>query len=123
MNKNASVTENGTRLAIELGINIKLNIQGLGQNLSSKFIGLESPQYIIVKIPAAVSHSTIVQTLVPNTRVVVRYVYNGTVFGFNTHILQAFFVPMYVLFLAYPKSITEQNIREHQRIACIFPAL
>jgi hypothetical protein len=113
----------GNRLAIELGTELYLDISGLGQHLKSALIGMEAGKFFIIRIPQTVSPTAVMGALVPNTRAVVRYLYHGIVFGFETHIIQATMAPIPLLLLAYPKEIAEKNIRKFRRINCFLPAV
>ena len=84
---------------------------------------MEIGKYFIIRIPKTVSPGTVMGALVPNTRTVVRYVYQGIVFGFETYIIQAIVAPIPFLLLAYPREFAEKNIREFRRINCFLPAV
>jgi hypothetical protein len=109
-------------LPIELGTELLLDISGLGYHLKSTLIGLEAGNFLLAKIPFAIPPNIVSSALVRNTRVVVRYFFKGMVFGFECQINQAITHPAPLLFLTYPKSIEEHNIREYKRIHCFLPS-
>jgi len=55
-------------------------------------------------------------------RVVVRYVYRGTVYGFETTIMDSISSPFRLLFLTYPRVVSERNIRSNRRVNTLLPA-
>jgi hypothetical protein len=52
----------------------------------------------------------------------VRYIYSGRVFGFETALLGAILDPLGLIFLGYPKQVSEHNLRAAPRLECHLPA-
>ena len=53
---------------------------------------------------------------------IVRYIHDGYVFGFNAKLLDTLFVPAKILFITYPKTVEKFNLRASPRFQCMLPA-
>ena len=122
MNK-ISDPDTGKRIFIELGTEFQIEIEGITFRLKSTLVGMELGQYLIIKTPSFPSEvGNIKQKLFPGIEIVVRYLHKGTVFGFRTQLIEAFFTPRRLLFLEYPKVIEHYDLRSNRRVECIIPA-
>ncbi|MGR3218605.1 MAG: flagellar brake protein [Candidatus Anammoxibacter sp.] len=111
-----------TRLAVELGIDLQVEIPGILERFRSELIGMVADEYIIAGMPQIVDSAYEKKcTDSIGTNVVVRYIYRGTVFGFNSKLIGIVTKPVKFLIINYPQSIVEHNMRQSERISCIFP--
>ncbi|MGR3316974.1 MAG: flagellar brake domain-containing protein [Candidatus Anammoxibacter sp.] len=111
-----------TRLAVELGIDLQIEIPGVLEKFRSELIGMAPDEYIIARMPQVVDaeyEKKCSDSIGSN--VVVRYIYRGTVFGFNAKLIGIVAKPVKFMIINYPKSIVEHNMRQSERISCIFP--
>lgn len=111
--------ESGKRVAIELGTSINFEVHGVDSRLKSSFVGMEPEKYVIIKIPNGPPGYQ--SKLVKGNRIIVRYLYTGTVYGFQTQIITAIADPTRLLFLEYPNMIEEHSLRSSQRVDCYLP--
>lgn len=111
--------KNGT-LPAEPGIPLMVKIAGVPDQLRCCLVGVEPGVSIIVRLPVSVGESW---KLSENTNCVVRYLSDGTVYGFKTY-LQGKYVrdPLRFLFLAFPYDLEVHNLRGSSRIACFLPS-
>lgn len=114
-------SEFGKRINLEIGIPIQLQLDGVSFPLQSILVGMEVDSYLILKIPA--QFANVKHKLVPGADIIVRYIYQGTVFGFQTKLIEIISRPVKLLFLEYPKIIEHHDLRSQKRAHSIFPAI
>jgi Flagellar protein YcgR/PilZ domain len=112
----------GQRIAIGFGTELQLEINGVEGRMRSELIGMEHGKYLVVKTPTVAHLGGIGGKLYSGNRVVVRYVYGGSVYGFETSVIDAITTPVRLLFLTCPKVVNERNIRSNRRIETLLPA-
>jgi hypothetical protein len=56
------------------------------------------------------------------TPMILRYLYEGTVFGFEAGLIRVLRRPGKLLFVEYPKRIERYDLRSHKRVDCMLPA-
>ena len=112
--------EYGKRISLEIGIPIQLKMEGVAFPLQSVLIGMEIDEYLIIKIPA--QYTNVKHKLVTGVDIVVRYLYQGTVYGFQSKLIEIITRPVKLLFLEYPKIIEHYDLRSQKRAESIFPA-
>ncbi len=111
--------ESTKRIAIDIGTDVLMQITGVAGRLPSVFIGMEAHRYMIFKVPRAqINLST---KLVKGGGVIVRYRYQGRIYGFQSTILGTVAEPVGLMFLRAPDVVEEHNLRKKQRIDCYFP--
>jgi len=113
-------SEFGKRISLEIGIPIQLKMDGVAFPLQSVLVGMEIDEYLIIKIPA--QFSNVKHKLIPGIDIIVRYIYQGIVFGFQTKLIEVISRPVKLLFLEYPKIIEHHDLRSQKRAQSIFPA-
>ncbi len=104
------------RIRIELGCPIFIEINEQRKKLSSKIVGLEHKDYIIIRSPGGLEG--VLGKLNPGKIFVVKYVHRGVAYGFKTHVLSAITSPAHLMFIDYPKSVVEQSLRAENRYKC-----
>lgn len=114
------------RVSIELGGQLQVEIKGIPARHQTTFIGMELNEYLIIKepnFPHKLRISGIKHKLFPGNKITVRYVYKGSVFGFQTKLIEALYTPKRLLFIEYPKAIEKHDLRSTKRIDCYLPAI
>jgi hypothetical protein len=106
----------------EFGTEIQLEIDGVASRLQTQLIGIDTDRILIVKTPTMSQIGGINVKLFAGNRVIVRYVFEGVVYGFETAIVEAISSPLRLLFLAYPKLVTARTIRSNPRVNTSLPA-
>ena len=112
----------GGRIAIDFGTELQLEIDGVAGRVRSELVGMDHGKYLVVKTPTVAQLGGIGGKLYAGNRVVVRYVYGGSVYGFETSVIDAIAQPVRVVFLTCPKVVNERNIRSNRRIETLLPA-
>ena len=109
----------GNRIAVEIGISIKIELEGIEFALQSTIVGLENNKYIIVKAPEPFPR--VEHKLYKGNDLIVRYVSDGTVYAFQTKVMETILKPLPLLFLEYPRIIQHHDLRIHKRLHCHIP--
>lgn len=111
------------RLPISIGTPLLVDLVNLDLRLKSELVGMGGKDYLIIKF----SHNAITGSFrskqVLESPLVVRYLYDGTVFGFESMIENVVSSPAKVAFIGYPTSIEEHNTRTSPRYDCVLPAV
>ena len=98
----------GVRLALEIGLNLKVELEGVDLPLESSFVGFIN-EFIIITPP--MPYSKIQHKLYDGAEMLIRYFYNGTIFAFQTKLYAHVEKPINLLFIEYPKLIQKSELR------------
>jgi len=116
------VTLLNSRLAtagLQPGSDLFIQLDGKGRQFKCKLIGLDPGAYVVVSFPLIRSTA---KEILPGETMVVRYLWNGSVWGFRAPLLNTTLIPAPLLFLSHPDKIERYDLRDKQRIDCIIPA-
>lgn len=114
--------QTGVEISASIGTEVRLEIEGLKARLSSKLVGIGSREYLIVTTPGLGQTEGVASTLVPGNRVVVRYADRGSVYEFETSIIDTIETPFQLIFLKAPTVVVDREIRSNPRIDTTLPA-
>lgn len=109
----------GNRIAVEIGIPLKVELEGIEIPLQSSIVGLEANKYIIIKTPEPLNR--VEHKLFKGASLIIRYISNGTVFAFQSTVIEIITKPLSLLFVEYPRIIQRHELREQQRMSCHIP--
>ncbi|MFO7760541.1 MAG: flagellar brake domain-containing protein [Thermodesulfobacteriota bacterium] len=116
----SAVHNMGKKLSVNIGTTVKLEVEGVEYPLQSGIVGLEKEKYIILKAPEPFRR--IEHKLYPDNELIVRYISDGTVYAFQSKIIEYISSPLRLLFIEYPKVIEHHELRGQKRIICHLPA-
>ncbi|MCI5107150.1 MAG: flagellar brake protein [Pseudomonadales bacterium] len=105
-------------LEIATGCPVFVEISDTSEKLKSRIIGHDQQNYVIIACPRAGTCNN--DTWQPGAKVVIKYVHDGVVIAFQTPVLNSIQAPANLLFLAYPREVTRQNLRGWKRYQCDF---
>lgn len=111
----------GRRISIEHGTQLQIVIGAVDGHFKSTLIGIEPDKYLIIDAPVTSPYCSIAQKLFRGNNITVRYLYKGTVFGFQSELIEDIYVPLKLLFVKYPELIAEHNLRSRERLDCFLP--
>ncbi len=100
-------------LNIEIGTIVYLSIEGVGFNVSSVFVGLFSDEYVIITLPKR--FKTVQSKLFPGNKMVVKYLHNGSLYAFQSEIIEIITHPIRTIAIEYPKIVQNQELRSSRR--------
>ena len=108
-------------LNIGIGTRMQFQLGGKGQEFKAAgfLAGMISDEFLMIRVPAIPG---ILSRLNEGDLIVVRYVYAGNVYGFNSTISKCIQKPALIVFLSYPDAVETVNLRKAQRVECLFPA-
>jgi len=109
----------GRRISAELGTTIKIELEDIELPLQSSIVGMENERYIIIKAPEPFQR--IRHKLYPGNEMIVRYISDGTVFAFQTRMIETIVKPIPLIFVEYPKIIQHYELRNQKRVPCHLP--
>ncbi len=104
---------------MELHTELQVQISGCSGRLKSSLVGKEEGRFLIIKMPLVAEPETF---FAPGRELVVRYVFQGNVFGFRSTVLLPLPGNFNVVFIAFPTRIENVNLRTHKRFTCYLPA-
>lgn len=110
-------------LPITLGTGLIIELVNLKQRIKSSLVGMEPGRYLIVRISEKDLIGNFRSDLVKDSPMIVRYLYNGTVYGFRSSIVNIVSVPAKLFFVTYPSKLDEFTVLSNSRHECILPAL
>ena len=106
-------------LLITVGTQLQIEIEGVSLRFKSTLIGMVFNKCLIMDAPFA---NTIKTKLFQGNKIVVRFMYEGTVFGFESELMQAISDPIKAIFVSYPKIIARHELRSQKRIESFLPS-
>ncbi len=99
---------------------LQIQVQGYPNRLKSYLVGREEGRYLILKMPSVVGNPD--EIFAKDKELTVRYVHQGSVFGFRAPIILTVLDRFNVVFIHFPKAIEDYNLRTHKRFECTLPA-
>jgi c-di-GMP-binding flagellar brake protein YcgR len=99
-----------------------MHLKGAKSRLSSELIGIEDGKYLIVKMPPMHTMDNVSSLLRNGNDVAVKYMYKGTIFGFQSQIIDLIYNPFKLVFIEYPEKIESYDFRGNKRVECFLPA-
>ncbi len=109
----------GTRIALDIGSRVKLEIKGITSDMVSIVVGMLQDRLFIVTTPTP--HEAVHEAVESSRRIVVRYIHAGKVCMFKTQVLRAVEEPCHLLFLDYPQVIHYHELRKTKRLTIFIP--
>lgn len=113
----------GTPLQLE-----PLDAKVKGLRLKSALIGLEHQEYMILKMPRIIlggdnkpQNNNADPVLADGDKVVIKYMFNGTIYAFESNVMSIIDDPVKQLYICYPETLREQNLRQSIRLECHLP--
>ena len=98
---------------------VEFQFKGGKEKVKTKLVGYSNGEFLIIKTPriqgVSISNAKGLNALV------VRYLHDGSVFGFQATLLRLIGPPFYVCFLSFPTKIEEISLRRNPRIAVVIP--
>ncbi len=107
---------------MNIGTTFRLQIKGAKRRLSSELIGIEDGKYLIIKMPPMHTMDNVSGLLRNGNDVAVKYMYKGTIFGFQSQIIDLIYNPFKLVFIEYPEKIESYDFRGNKRVECFLPA-
>lgn len=107
-------------LGIEPGVLLQLQLEGVRGSYKGTLVGMERGLYLIFRISPIPGLKA---KLGKENQITVRYLYEGTAYGFRSTLLGITDKPFRLAFFSYPENIEIVNLRTQERVSCFFPAV
>jgi c-di-GMP-binding flagellar brake protein YcgR len=107
---------------LNIGITFRLQIEGTRRRLSCELIGIDDGKFLIVKMPPLHTMENVSNLLTKGTEIAIKYMYKGTMFGFQSRIVELIHNPFKLVFIEYPEEIESLDVRGNERVVCFLPA-
>jgi c-di-GMP-binding flagellar brake protein YcgR len=107
------------KLAIALGSELNMQVEGMEEKFKSILVGIEAPTYLMVRMQIPTKFRNQIDK---GTTFLVRYIYMGNLYGFRAKSLGSVEKPYKITFLSYPDKVDSLNIRQAIRVGCFIPA-
>jgi hypothetical protein len=114
-------TETGQRVTMEIGHELYVEVEGVQTQLRSHLVGMEPGRFLVLAMPETKIPGGVGYKFAPGKPVVVRYLHRGTIFGFETLVIDSIAQPARLIFLRCPRIVEERDIRERRRVDCFLP--
>ncbi len=101
------------------GTTVRLEFDGVEIPVHSAIVGLEHDHYIILKSPDP--FQPLEHKIFPGSELILRYLHDGSVYAFQTRIIETIDSPVMLLFVEYPKIIQHHDLRDEKRLECHVP--
>jgi c-di-GMP-binding flagellar brake protein YcgR len=115
----ADLTENGP-LNIDLNTSLMVQIEAVEGYLKCQLVGVVQDNFVVITMPR--SNLKIDHNLFLEKQIIVRYLNDGTLFSFQSQILDTITKPVPLMFISYPKVVSRQDIRRDKRADCFLPS-
>lgn len=89
------------------------------EKLKGRIIGLSEYNFLILEMPLVIGYRA---KFSPGSTVVVKFVREGSVYGFYSEVLQTQYDPAPIMYAKYPKEVESFDFRSSKRFACNLPA-
>lgn len=105
----------GVNLEVALGSDLVVMFPGTPTGYRGKIVGFSAYDYIVaaLRLPKAVRDA-----LTYKGEIVVKYLHEGTVYGFRCEVLNHITRPAHLLFFTYPDSLEKLDLRKSSRTSC-----
>jgi len=106
---------------ISCGTNLTAEITNIAIKFNSTVVGYSENEYLFIKMPSSANISLIKTKLYMGSRIIVRFIEDGVVYGFETDVWGTIIDPVKIIIIKYPKIISRYELREKQRYLCMLP--
>lgn len=104
---------------IDIGTKVYLEIDGVTFSVTSVFIGLLKDEFMIITLPK--KYKSIKNKLYPGNKMIVKYLHDGSVYAFQTSIIEMITKPIQALALEYPRVVQKRELRGNKRRHVVIP--
>ena len=105
---------------IDIGTKVYLDIDGVDFSVNSIFVGMLKDEFLIITLPNR--YKSVKNKLFAGNKMVIKYVFDGSVFAFQTDVLEIITNPINALAVEYPKVVQQQELRILKRKNVVIPS-
>lgn len=104
---------------IDIGTTVYLEIDGVNFSVTSIFIGLLKDEFLMITFPKR--YKSVKNKLFNGNKMVVKYLFDGSVYAFQTNVIETITDPIRAIALDYPKVVQQRELRVVKRNNVIIP--
>jgi c-di-GMP-binding flagellar brake protein YcgR len=104
---------------IDIGNKIYLEIDGVNFSVSCIFIGMLHDEFMLITFPKR--YKSVKNKLFPGDKMVVKYLYDGSVYAFQTSVIETIANPIKAIAIEYPKVVQQRELRVVKRNHVVIP--
>lgn len=105
---------------IDIGTKVYLEIDGVNFSVTSIFIGLLKDEFMMITFPKR--YKSVKAKLFPGNKMVVKYLFDGSVFAFQTSVIETMTNPVRAIAIEYPMVVQKRELRVVKRNNVVIPA-
>jgi hypothetical protein len=120
MDKEIPCHLSNNELSLAMGINLQVEIHDVMFRIPATIVGFIPDQCILVTIPLA-ERKRVASKIYAGSKIVVRYIHEGSVFGFESEFLGDITTPVALQIIAYPVFVAHRSLRSGKRVDCFLP--
>ena len=109
----------GKRISLEMGTELQVEFADVSIPSYSVLVGMDNELYMVIKAPTP--YNMIKQKIYTGNELIIKYLFGGTVYAFQSKIIDAVSRPFKLVFIEYPKIIEKHELRSFKRAKCFFP--
>lgn len=98
---------------------VEFQIKSRKEKLKTTLVGYSTGEFLVLKTPRVQGAS--ISSSKGLNQMVVRYLLDGSVYGFQSTLLRMLGPPFYVTFISFPTRIEEKTLRRNPRIPVVIP--
>ncbi len=104
---------------IEIGNKIYLEIDGVNFSVTCVFIGMLHNEFMLITFPKR--YKSVKNKLFSGNKMVVKYLYEGSVYAFQTSVIETITNPIKAIAIEYPKVVQQRELRNFKRNDVVIP--
>jgi c-di-GMP-binding flagellar brake protein YcgR len=101
--------DKANNIYIDIGNRVYLEIDGVNFSAICIFIGMLRDEFMIITFPK--QYKTIKNQLFSGNKMVVKYLYDGSVYAFKTSVIETITSPIKAIAIEYPKVVQQRELR------------
>jgi len=104
---------------IDIGNKIYLEIDGVNFSVTCIFVGMLHDEFMLITFPKR--YKSVKNKLFPGNKMVVKYLYEGSVYAFQTSVIETITNPIKAIAIEYPKVVQQRELRGSKRNEVVIP--
>ncbi|THB76473.1 MAG: flagellar brake protein [Desulfobacteraceae bacterium] len=104
---------------IDIGTKLYLEIEGVNFSVTSVFVGLLKDEFMIITLPKR--YKSVKTKLYKGNKIVIKYLFEGSVYAFQSNVIEIITDPIKAVAIEYPKIVQERELRLVKRNSVTIP--
>ncbi len=104
---------------IDIGTKVYLEIDGVNFSVTSIFIGMLQDEFMLITFPKR--YKSVQNRLYPGNKMVIKYLFHGSVYAFQTGVIETITNPINAIAIEYPKVVQQRELRIAKRNDVVIP--